>query len=148
MAGKKTGKPKEIGTPKNEKSILTQLKEVTSETKMRYICWLYAKELLPQDFETLEDLKAYYPMIPKGVTEKTAKRWLLEDSVQKATKMLLKAKHGQKMIELYNIYYEKAKDDTNAFKAFTDFSQQFFADSKETELQAILKGVKLEDGDN
>ena len=147
MAGKKTGKPKEVGTPKNEKSILTQLKEVTTETKATYICWLYAKELLPQDFKTLEDLKKYYPMIPKGVTEKTAQRWLLEDSVQKAIKMLLKAQHEKKLVELYNIYYEKAKEDTNAFKAFTDFSQQFFADSKETELQAILKGVKL-DGDN
>jgi len=87
----KTGKPKEVGTPKNEKSIMTQLKEVTSETKATYICWLYAKELLPQDFKTLEDLKKYYPMIPKGVTVTTAKRWLLEDSVQKAIKMLLKA---------------------------------------------------------
>lgn len=47
-----------------------------------------------------------------------------------------------KLIELYNTYYDKAKDDTNAFKAFTDFSDKFFAEEKDSELLGILNGIK------
>jgi Trp operon repressor len=52
------------------------------------------------------------------------------------------------MIELYNIYYENAKKDTNAFKAFVDFSEKFFATEKESELLALLQKADVGDEDN
>ena len=47
------------------------------------------------------------------------------------------------MTELYNIYFEKAKEDVQAFKAFVDFSATYFKDNQESELQKILNGVDL-----
>jgi len=76
------------------------------------------------------------------MTEQSCNNWLMEENVQTAVKWLLKREHQAKMIELYNIYYNKAKEDTNAFKAFTDFSDKFFAQEKDSELLGILNGIK------
>ncbi len=48
------------------------------------------------------------------------------------------------MIELYNVYFEKAKEDTQAFKAFTDFSDKFFEDNV-NELTQLLNGVDIDE---
>mgnify|MGYP000879906999 FL=1 len=129
-----------------EESILKHLKHmVKTDTKVYYILWKYAPELLPQQFKTFDDLKNNYKCFTKGVIEKTAENWLMEENVQTAVKWLLQREHQKKMIELYNIYYDKAKTDTNAFKAFIDFSNQFFADDKKNGILEIAQ--KLSDKD-
>ncbi len=48
------------------------------------------------------------------------------------------------MVELYNIYYDKAKEDVQAFKAFVDFSKTFFKGNEESELQKALNGIDFD----
>lgn len=66
-------------------------------------------------------------------------------TVKKSTmdKRKLKEQHEQKLINLYNIYYEKAQTDVNAFKAFLDFSDRFFASNDESSLMGIIDKVHL-----
>mgnify|MGYP001013385881 CR=1 FL=1 len=125
-----------------EESILMHLKNmVKTDTKVYYILWKYAPELLPQQFKTFNDLKMNYKCFTKGVVEKTAENWLMEENVQTAVKWLLKRENQKHMIELYNIYFQRAKDDTNAFKAFVDFSNQFFADDKKSDILDIVQNI-------
>lgn len=59
----------------------------------------------------------------------------------------LQKEHEEKLIALYNKYYELALGgDVQAFRAFTDFSKIFMGDdSEENELMSILKGAKVGD---
>lgn len=133
-------------TVTQEESILKHLiKMVKTQTKVYYILWKYAPELLSANFKTFDDLKNNYKVFTAGITEKTAENWLMEENVQTAVKWLLKREHQKKMIELYNIYYNKAKEDTNAFKAFVDFSNQFFADDKKNGILDIVQGLNDKD---
>lgn len=125
-------------------TIKQQMKELIPEYKALYLYFLYSPELLPdKSIKTYENLKSKYQMFPKTVTEKDAQLWLYEEPVQNALKVLLRAKHNQKMVELYNIYFEKAKKDVQAFRAFVDFSKTFFKGNEESELQKILNGIDL-----
>lgn len=131
-----------------EQSILQRIKEmVRTDAKVYFILWKYAPQLLPDggELKTFNDLKNHYKTFTDGMTESTCNNWLTEQNVQTAVKWLLKRLHQQKMIELYNLYFIKAKEDTNAFKAFTDFSEKFFAQEKESELLSILQNADVED---
>jgi hypothetical protein len=79
------------------------------------------------------------------MTEHVCENWLMEENVQTSVKWLLQREHQKKMIELYGIYYDKAKSDTNAFKAFVDFSNQFFADDKKNGILEIVQGLSDKD---
>lgn len=131
-----------------EQSILQRIKEmVRTDAKVYFILWKYAPQLLPDggELKTFNDLKNHYKTFTDGMTESTCNNWLTEQNVQTAVKWLLKRLHQQKMIELYNLYFVKAKEDTNAFKAFTDFSEKFFAQEKESELLSMLQNADVED---
>lgn len=127
-----------------EVSIYQKLKSmVKTDAKVYFIMWKYAPQLLPNpNLKTFDDLKNNYKTFTKGMTEQSCNNWLMEQNVQTAVKWLLKREHQAKLIELYNTYYEKAKEDTNAFKAFTEFSEKFFAEEKDSELLGILNGIK------
>ena len=126
-----------------EESVLSHIiGMVKTQAKAYYIIWKYAPELLPNpDVKTFEDLTSQYKTFTKGMTAHVCENWLMEENVQTAVKWLLKREHQKKMIELYNIYYDKAKDDTNAFKAFIDFSNQFFNDDKKSDILDIIQGI-------
>ena len=50
------------------------------------------------------------------------------------------------IFELYNAYYQKAlSGDVQAFKAFEDFSEKFFAENKENGLVSLLNNVSEDD---
>ena len=144
---KKITKTDGFGMGKNtskEQSIQSKLFSLVSTyPKVYFIMWKYAPQLLPNpNIKTFDDLKNNYKSFTDGMTEQSCNNWLMEENVQTAVKWLLKREHQAKMIELYNIYYNKAKEDTNAFKAFTDFSDKFFAQEKDSELLGILNGIK------
>lgn len=149
MANKNaTGNGKSVCT---ETSIYQTLKSmINTDTKVYYIMWKYCPEYL-KDYETkpiktFDDLKNRYRVFSDSITEKTCEKYMLEDGVQNAVLWLLKRLHQKKQIELYNAYYEKALNgDVQAFKAFEDFSDKFFAESKENGLVSILNGVSDED---
>ncbi|SDN46863.1 hypothetical protein [Acetanaerobacterium elongatum] len=130
-----------------EQSIIQKLKSlVRTDAKVYYILWKYAPHLLTDKvLKSFDDLKNYYKTFTTGMTETSCTNWLFEENVQSAVKWLLKRQHQEKMIQLYELYFEKAKEDTNAFKAFTEFSEKFFATEKESELLSILHGVDVED---
>jgi hypothetical protein len=129
-------------------TIKQQMKELIPEYKALYLYFLYAPELLPdRGIKTYEDLKLHFQMFPKGVTENDAALWLYEEPVQNALKVLMKSKHSQKMVELYNIYFDKAKDDVQSFRAFVDFSNTFFKGNEESELQKILNNTDITEGE-
>lgn len=139
------GKGKSVS---QETSVLQRLKEmVRTDAKVYYILWKYAPQVLTDadKMKTFADLKSSHKCFTKGMTEKNCENWLTEQNVQSAIKWLLKRLHQQKMIELYNLYFERAKTDTNAFKAFIDFSDKFFATEKESELLSMLQNIDVED---
>ena len=131
----------------NEESVLSHIiGMVKTQAKAYYIIWKYAPDLLPNpNVKTFEDLTSQYKTFTKGMTAHVCENWLMEENVQTAVKWLLQREHQKKMIELYNIYYDKAKTDTNAFKAFIDFSNQFFADDKKNGILEIVQGLNDKD---
>lgn len=130
-----------------EISIIHKIKGmVKTDAKVYFIMWKFAPQLLPNpNIKTFADLKGNYKTFTDGMTEVNCNNWLMEENVQTAVKWLLKREHQAKLIELYNTYYERAKEDTNAFKAFTDFSDKFFAEEKDSELLSLLNGIKDDD---
>lgn len=69
------------------------------------------------------------------------------EEVANAHKYLLSVTHKQRLIELYNIYFDRAKDDTNAFNAFVKFSETFFKDEQELGLTALLNNIDIGEDD-
>lgn len=133
-------------TVRPEESVKAHLKKIVkSDAKVYYIIWKYAPELLPQTCKTFNDLKSAYKVFPQESTDKAAENWLLEEDVQTAVKWLLKRENQKKMIELYNIYFRKAQDSTDAFKAFVDFSHKFFADDKRNDLLSMVENMSEND---
>ena len=131
---------------KSEQSLMQKLHEMLpTQTKVYFIVWKYAPTLLPKKVDTFEELTTEYKGFTKGMDEAQCERWLAEESVQAAVKYLLKRMHAQKLVELYEIYFDKAKEDVQAFQAFSKFSEKFFEDDGEDELRAVLKEVRLDD---
>lgn len=129
-----------------EQSLLQKLHEMLpTQVKVYYIVWKYAKHLLPKKIDTFEELTSEYKGFTEGMDEAQCERWLAEESVQAAVKYLLKRMHNQKLIELYEIYFDKAKSDVQAFQAFSKFSENFFKDEGEDELRNILNKTDLGD---
>ena len=134
---------------KSEQSLMQKLHEMLStQVKVYYIVWKYAPHILPKKVDTFEELTAEYKGFTKGMDEAQCERWLAEESVQAAVKYLLKRMHAQKLVELYEIYFDKAKEDVQAFQAFSKFSERFFEESGEDELLSILKETDIDTGGN
>jgi hypothetical protein len=132
-----------------EESVIHKIKGiVNSDAKMYYIVFKYARQLLPDDgIKTFEDLRKHYAVFTPGMTETFCENWLVEERVQNAIKWLLQRLHQKKMIELYGLWFEKAKEDVQAFKTFITFSTVFFAKNSKEDLLQIVKNAKLEDDD-
>lgn len=127
-----------------EQSLLQKLHDMLpTQVKVYYIVWKYAKHLLPKKIDTFEELREEYQGFTDGMDEAHCERWLSEESVQAAIKYLLKRMHNQKLIELYEIYFERAKTDVQAFQAFSKFSEKFFEEDGEDELRSILSNTDL-----
>ena len=130
-----------------ELSIYRNLKEMLStDTKVYYIMFLYCPEYLKdadtRPIKTFNDLKERYEVFSDTITEDICKRYLLEQGCQTAIRWLLKRLHQKKLVDLYNTYYEKAmKGDTQAVKAFLEFSDKFFAEDKENGLTKLLNRI-------
>lgn len=135
----------------SETSIYQTLKGmINTDTKVYYVMWKFCPEYLKDNeidpIKTFEDLKSRYAVFSDKITEKTCEKYMLEQGVQNAVKWLLERLHQKKQIELYNAYYKKALDgDVQAFKAFEDFSEKFFAENKENGLVKLLNSVSEDD---
>lgn len=132
---------------KDEKSILTELREMTGNDYMAYwIAWKYAPNLLSQKFPTYNDLCEYYKTLGnKKMSEAECEKWLYYSKVQDAVKWLLKKQKGARMIELYNIWFEMAKVDSNALKEFIKLQDIFFQNDEMSEVESILRGASFKE---
>lgn len=134
----------------HEKTIQQALKEmVRTDTKVYWILWKFAPELIntEEEIKTYKDLQKAFVCF-RHLDEATVNKYIYNEGVQNAIKWLLKRQDGVKMIELYNLYYEKAKTDVQAFKALIDFKKEFFAESEQNELVSILNGVNIQNNDD
>lgn len=131
-----------------EGAIKNKMLNMCTDYKVYWLWLKFAPELLPdKNIKTFKDLQNKYKKFPKDITEQDAEVWLYEKPVQNALKELLKSQHQKKMMELYDIYFDKAKTDVQAFRAFIDFSNTFFAEEKDSELEMLLRGIKIKDLD-
>lgn len=130
-----------------EMSIYSSLKEMLgTDTKAYYIMYKYCPEYLKEadrnPVKNFEDLKSRYAVFSDSITEEVCERYLLEQGCQTAVKWLLQRLHQKKLITLYEKYYNQAlKGDTQAFKAFLEFSDKFFKEDKEEGLTKLLNRI-------
>lgn len=135
-------RPKNLG---DTSGLVHKIKEMTGCDHLAYyIIWKYAPQLLTkQDLNTFNDLAGAYACF-KNRNQSGLEAKLTEPTQQDAIKYLLERLHKTKLFELYNLYYKRAQEDTNAFRAFLEFSKDFFG-AEQNELIDILKGVDIED---
>lgn len=130
----------------SEKTILQTIKTMVTEYKAIYLLWKYAPCLLPKEYKTFNELRDNYKMFPNGITESQASKWLLEESVQKAEIYILDRLHQAKMVTLYNVFFKQALEgDVPSFKAFNDFSKDFFVNKPSSEIDQILDDIDFND---
>lgn len=123
---------------KREVSLLSQLSEITTKRKAYWILWKYG-------FYPNYTFKELSTKFLDGATEEQTKEYMFQEEVQEATKKLLKIMHQEKMISLYQTYYDKAKDgDVSSAKFLMDFSKEFFKDNKD-EVMALLNNIEVDD---
>ena len=125
------------GHSNRNKSLIKQLSEVCPDKKAYWILWKYG--LYEGTFEEIS--KKFLG----GIDEKFTEQYIYQEDVQQAIKRLLKIMHNEKMIKLYETYYEKALEgDVNSAKFLMDFSKDFFKDSKDEVLE-ILNRVDVDE---
>ena len=131
----------------DEKSILQELIAMVGNDYMPYwILWKYAPDWLPKQFKTYDDLVANYKTFQnKKLTERDCDKFIYYDKVQNAIKWLLKKQKGARMIALYNIWFERAKQDPNALKEFLKLQDEYFKGNQLSELESILKQSTVSD---
>lgn len=133
------------GHKQREESVYQQLKGITSEAKARLLMFKYG--LKCNEEVTIDSIRKHFSSIKFTDVEELYRKYSTEQDYQMAEKHIIKLLHGQKLIELYNIYFDRARTDTQAFKQFCDFSEKFFSDEKESGLVALLNGIELGDDD-
>lgn len=130
-----------------EMSIYRSLKEmIGTDTKVYYIMYLYCPEYLKdadiKPIKDFDDLKSRYEAFSDTITEDICQRYLLEQGCQAAIRWLLKRLHQNKLVELYQTYYNKAlQGDVQAFKAWQEFSDKFFMEDQENDLTRLLNKI-------
>ena len=132
---------------KDEKPILSEIRDMVGNDYMAYwILWKFAPDLLAEEIKSFDDLKNYYKAITKAkIGEHDCEKWMYYDKVQNAVKWLLKKQKGARMIELYNIWFEMAKKDSNALKEFIKLQDIFFQNDEMSEVESILRGASFKE---
>lgn len=122
---------------RREQTLLQQLMEVTTKQKAYWILWKYG--FYKATFKELSE------KFLDNVSEDKTKEYMCQEDVQQAIKKILKVKHQEKMIKLYETYYDKAlKGDVNSAKFLMDFSKEFFNDRKD-EVLSVLSNLEVDD---
>ena len=126
--------------------IVAEINKMLPSYEAEYLFWLYSKECLsyePCD-NSFNELKEKTVNFPKEVTERTAKQWLLDETVQKASKLLLARVNVQQMNELHQLYVERSKSDNNALKQLLDLNKVLFANDSDSEIARILNDIEVD----
>lgn len=127
----------------NEIDIIAEIKRMLPNYKADYLFYLYAPECLSYDpiNNDFAELKEFSKGFPVTATERTAKQWLLDDTVQKAVRLLLAKVNVRQMNELHQRYVIKAQSDHFSLKALLELNKVMFGSSDDSELTKILNSI-------
>lgn len=126
----------------DEKTLMQKLDDMTSSRRYSmFVVWYCADE---DDRETWEQFTSKNNY--KNITfEYVKQNWLLDEGIQNAIKFYMKLQHTNKMKNIYDKMYEQALNgDVQSAKYLMDFSKDFFASDKVSELDKLLGGIDLE----
>lgn len=120
-------------------NVYKNIEKMLDKNKYKFVCW-YVETDNKNINEYAKD---------NNISVDDVKEYLTDDEVQNAIKMLMSAKHTEKMINIYNKFYEQAlSGDVQSARFLIDFSKQFFEDDKEDELVSLLNNVEIGDGND
>ncbi|MGX8701360.1 hypothetical protein [Caproiciproducens sp.] len=124
------------------KSILTELSDKFNNRVAYYLVFKYAPDLLPTPCKTndFEDFKKNYSFMEK-VEKKTAEGWLRNKDVQNAVLDIKKRNYIIDLIDLYQEYKEKSKDDPKYITGFFQIKNELFKETKGDDLANDLMGM-------
>ena len=130
----------------NKQATGKKVKEIVhTDAKVYYIIWKYAPHILPnKEVKTFQVLKETYKCFSNGMDEPFCENWLIESNMQTAVKFLLARLHQQKMITLYDTFYNQAlKGDVQSFKALQEFSEEFFKSDGDSDMRKLIHNADL-----
>jgi hypothetical protein len=144
-ASKAPAAPKENSTRTRgiaRPDVIKRIGDTLKDYRSAYLFWRFCPDALPPDIPagcSFQVLKQKSGM-PDVITEQAAALWLLDDGTQQLVKSLLEAKKGLQMLELHDIYYERAKNDANSLKALLQLDETLFK-NEQNALLALLDNV-------
>lgn len=133
---------KKVKSP-NRPGTVKQIIDTFKPYKADYIFWRFCPEAIMCSAKpgcTFAELKKAANM-PDNFTKESCELWLLDENVQSLVRQLLKAKNTQQLLELHQIYFDKAKSDPKALSGLLQLNEVLFNGEKENELTALLSGI-------
>ena len=124
------------------KTLMTTLDELTGTRRYSmFVVWFCSDKDKRETWEEFTSKNNYKNMDYKYAEE----NWLLDENIQKGIKYYMKLQHSEKMKNIYDKMYEQAlAGDVQSAKYLMDFSKDFFASDKTSELSDLLSGIELE----
>ena len=106
-----------------------------------FVVWYCTPEDKRETWEEFVGKNNYKNMDYKYAEE----NYLLDENIQKGIKYYMKLQHAEKMKNIYDKMYQQAlAGDVQSAKYLMDFSKDFFASDKTSELSDLLSGIDLE----
>lgn len=124
-------------------SVIKQIIDAFPPYKADYLFWRFCPEAIVSDIKpgcTFAELKKASGM-PETFTEQSCSLWLLDETVQSLVRQLLKVRNGQQLLELHQIYFDKAKSDSKALAGLLQLNEVLFSNNEENELTALLSDI-------
>ncbi len=122
--------------------IVRQIMDAYPFYKSEYLFWRFCPEAVVSEIRpgcSFEELKKGCGM-PDAFTEASCGLWLLDENVQGLVRQLLKAKNGEQLLELHQLYFEKAKEDPRCLTGLMQLNDVLFKNN-ESELISLLEGI-------
>lgn len=127
----------------NKPGIVKQIMDALPAYKADYIFWKYCPEAITSTAKprcSFSELKKATNM-PDSFTQNSCEMWLLDENIQNLVRQLLKVKNGQQLLELHQLYFEKAKTDSKALSGLLQLNDVLFKGEEQDELAALLNGI-------
>ncbi|MBC8588415.1 hypothetical protein [Paratissierella segnis] len=123
------------------KTLMTTLDELTGTRRYSmFVVWFCSDKDKRETWEEFTSKNNYKNMDYKYAEE----NWLLDEGIQKGIKYYMKLQHSEKMKNIYDKMYQQALNgDVQSAKYLMDFSKDFFASDKTSELDNLLSGIDL-----
>ena len=123
------------------KTTLQTLDELTGTRRYSmFVVWYCADKDTRESWEEFTSKNNYKNMDYKYAEE----NYLLDENIQKGIKYYMKLQHAEKMKNIYDKMYQQAlAGDVQSAKYLMDFSKDFFASDKTSELSDLLSGIDL-----